>query len=170
MGLYLSHYVGPVLLAKQHPEEEDSKFKACSNTQCDLYRKPDRAKGKHCHECGSEIKEYKGKPQRIKKPKWFDVQEELVRNSLNSEALWCNDFAETPEGFDVLLFPNNYLGIEPPRDFQPENASHCTTLLSSVDPKGEIAWFKTTYAAHIKTLTQLYDEVVVEWGVFNYQS
>ena len=172
MGLFLSQYVGPILLAKQHPEEEETRFRACSNTQCVIYRKPNQVRGKHCHECGTESKYYKGKPRIVRKPQSQDVINMLESFGLNPEALWHNDFAKSPEGHEdfLIYIPNNYLGSVPPRKFHTSEANNSSLLLSSVNPEFELEWFNETYSEYISKMSEVYDEIKTSWGIFNYQS
>lgn len=169
---HMTHYVGPVLLAKQHPEEETTFFHACSNTTCDLYRKHNRVKGKHCHSCGSSVKQYKGKPKIVRKPTAFEVQDLLESNGLNKEALWQNEFLKLDNGREdfVIYMPNNYLGQTPPAKFHAEDCQACSLFLSDRDPQKEIQWFKKTYKLYILDMKKLYDQIQVHWAILNYQS
>jgi hypothetical protein len=172
VGVYLSHYVGPVLLAKQHPEEELVSYTACSSSDCDLYRKENRVKGNHCHNCGSKVKEYKGKPKVIQKPTFQEVSKNFFDNGLDDDALWANSFSASPEGFEgfVVYMPNNYLGTTPPAKFNVENANQSCVLLCNRSPENELEWFKETYKLYISKLEEMYDDVQIHWGIFNYQS
>jgi hypothetical protein len=165
----ISQYVGPVLLAKQHPESEETFFDACSNTQCDLHRKPNQVHGRHCHQCGSEVKRYKGKPHLVRLPKFQQVFDILVQDGLDPQALWAS-VACPPAGFEeyVVYIPNNYLGQPPPRKLHSQNPDNL--LLCALNPDGDLEWFQSTYEKHIDKMRELFDTVEIHWGIFNYMS
>lgn len=159
MGVYLSTYVGPVVLAKKFSRQMNQTKVGCSNTVCQRYQK--HQEGKFCNECASPIKPFPGKMIVKEYPTYADVVSDWERIGLPEDDLFLNNFCPRPPGYDFWHLSNS-------REIN--HPEHFVIYDNEFSIEAELANFKEKFAKHLEAMRSLYEEIEIRWAFANWES
>lgn len=164
MGLYLSNYVGPVLLAKYTEATRPVPFWACAKPECSKYRKT--VDGSFCTQCGSRLSAMTdpSRTEKVRKPTQEERWAALEKTGGSDDRLIANGHVKGPDGWHVYV-PN----IKGPRE-EPDYPANFMLDINDVDIESDKLWFVETFAKEIEAMASVYEQVEVHWVFMNYES
>ena len=158
MGLWMSTYFGPVVLAEYSIGSRTTKIRKCVNEKCSR-RKPITDGAKFCPQCGELIKSVDGPSEKIIIPEWEDVENAFIKADLDCENLDRDNFISGPEGYHLYLPNSQSLN----RETIPDDPKNCYIDMAEIDMEAEKQWLQESYASEIEVLKSVYKSVVIKW-------
>lgn len=163
MGLYLSTYCGPIVVAKVTSKSKSDMVRKCPKCNC----KRDGAK--FCLQCGSKIEFVVGPVVFIQYPHSSDVFLAFKAANLSDkiEALHHDQHLVYDKGYDIYT-PNE--DRNHPRGFTQIEAEYCTIDIDDINVQSEKDWLATAFAPEIAILKSVYESVEIKWVFANNKS
>ena len=173
MGLYLSTYIGPVLVAKYTEGTRPVPFRACLNPDCTRSRKPvDPHKqfdwATYCSQCGTKLETMTdpSRTEKVRRPTQEERWAALESTGGDDERLMINGHVKAPPGHHVFV-PN----IKGPRDYDTDDyPANFMFDIDEADIDADKLWFVEAFAKEIEAMSGIYEQVEVRWVFMNYES
>jgi hypothetical protein len=164
MGMSMSCFLGPYLVARTKQVEATEYRRSCRNKKCKQYDDEIYGGGNFCSLCGKAIVDV---PQKVTEDA---IDRHELQEQIDERLYVCpgDDMHDLMRQSDFHLWLPN-LSIPKCRDFQ----LHENTMffpISAANIEEEVAAFKKFYAKEIKVLRKAYgeDAIEVKWGVASY--